>query len=366
MHTEEKKALIALSYVPRMGLKTVRDLINEIGSAKEVWALSSGEKRKLKAISAESSQKMGSAEIWELMEKELAFCDAHNIKALSFYEDNYPALLKECSDGPLVLFTRGKVNLDDGKFIAVVGTRKMTSRGKDFIHEMIEGLKNQPVTIISGLALGVDAEAHKAALENSLPTVGVLAHGVNQIFPKTNEKTARKMLDNGGIVSEFSTFHAPEPENFLRRNRIIAGLCHATVVIESGIAGGAMSTARHANNYNRDVFAVPGRTTDISAAGCHHLIKNHQAFLATESSDILKYLNLSVKKKGKPLQKEMFVELSEPEQTMYNLLKQKGKMHIDMLAFEMNLASYQLMPVLLDLELKNLISPLPGKFYELN
>ena len=365
MHNEEKKALLALSYVPKLGIKSIRDLISEFGSASKVWTLSPKEKNGIKGLNTELAKKIGSEEIWNLMLKEIAYCDENNINVISSYEDKYPSLLKECVDSPLVIFTNGNINLEDGKFVSVVGTRKMTSRGKDFIHELISGFKNQPITIVSGLALGVDAEAHKAAMENDLQTIGVLAHGVHTVFPKTNARIGNKMKNKGGLVSEFSTFHSPEPENFLRRNRVIAGLSHATIVIESGVAGGAMSTARHANNYNRDVFALPGRTTDISAAGCHYLIKNHQAFMITEAEDVLKYLNITPKKKNKKVQQQLFIELSEPEKKVYDLLKRKGKMHIDSIALELNLASYLIMPILLDLELKNLIEPLPGKFFDL-
>lgn len=365
MHSQDKKALLALSYVPKLGIKSIRKLLDNIGSAQEVWGLSLKEKNAIKGLQPKIAKEIGSQKIWNLMEKELAFCDAHDIQVFSLFEDVYPQLLKECSDAPLITFSRGNLNLHDGRFVAVVGTRKMTSRGKDFILQLMDGFKNQPITIVSGLALGVDAEAHKAAMGNELPTVGVLAHGINQIFPKTNEHIGIQMMKNGGLFSEFSTFHAPEPENFLRRNRIIAGLCDATIVIESGVAGGAMNTARHANNYNRDVFAVPGRVNDTNSAGCHHLIKNHQAFLLTEAEDVLKYLNISPKKSKKKIQKELFIELTESEQKICDLCKRKGKLHIDVIAFEMNLPTYQLMPILLNLELKNLIEPLPGKYYDL-
>lgn len=366
MHSNEKKALLALSYVPKLGIKSIRDLVTNIGSAQEVWNLSDKEKNAIKGLRPKIAKEIGSQKIWELMEKELAFCDKNDINVDAVFEENYPELLKECSDAPLISFSRGKINLHDGKFVAVVGTRKMTSRGKDFVHELISGFKNQPITIVSGLALGVDAEAHKAAMENDLQTVGVLAHGVNQVFPKTNERIGREMMKNGGLFSEFSTFHKPEPENFLRRNRIVAGLCQATIIIESAIAGGAMSTARHANNYNRDVFAIPGRVGDRTAQGCHHLIKNHQAFLLTEAEDVLKYLNITPKKAKKNIQKELFINLTGSEQKLYDILKRKGKLHIDVLAMEIGLATYQLMPILLNLELKNLIEPLPGKFYDLS
>ena len=367
MEKLEKQALLALTYVPGLGIKTLQELMANFDSAQEIWNLSLKDKNSITGMSQEMANEIGSKKIWDLAKNEIDFCESRGIQVISMDEAAYPNLLAQCSDAPFVVFFRGNnVDLNRGKFVSIVGTRKMTTRGKEFVHELVAGFKNQPITIVSGLALGVDAEAHKAAMENDIATIGVLAHGLNQIFPRTNENIGRKMMENGGLFSEFSSFHAPEPENFLRRNRIIAGLCDATIVIESGIAGGAMSTASHANNYNRDVFALAGRVSDQSAAGCHHLIKNHKAFLLTEAADVLKYLNITPKKKQNIVQKELFIQLSEPEQLLYDMLKKNGKLHIDKIALEMSLPTYQLMPILLDLELKNLISPLSGKYYELN
>lgn len=364
MQLVEKKSLLALSYVPKIGIKNLKKLLDHFGSATIVWNLSPKEKNSIKGLPQKAKERIGDTEIWELMEQEIAFCYEHKIQIISKFEDGYPPLLKECSDAPFFVFMRGNIDLHEGKFVSVVGTRKMTARGKEFIHELIDGFQNQPITIVSGLALGVDSEAHISAIQNKLQTIGVLAHGVNQIFPKSNEKIGIKMMKNGGLLSEFSTFHKPEPENFLRRNRIIAGLCHATIVIESALKGGAMSTATHANNYNRDVFALPGRTTDFTAEGCHYLIKNHKAFLITEANDVLKYLNITPKPK-KNIQTELFVELKDNEKILYEFLKNNGRSHIDSLSLKLNLTTYQIMPTLLSLELKGLVEPLPGKFYNL-
>ena len=366
MHLDDKIYLLALSYVKGLGIKSLQGLMNHYNSAEEVWKLSVKDKNAIQGLNWEIANQIGSNKILQLAENEINFCQKHDIQVISIYEDEYPQLLKECNDAPFVVFFRGKSDMNAGKFLAIVGTRKMSSRAKDFIHEFVADLQNKPITIVSGLALGVDIEAHKAAIDNNLKTVGVLAHGLNQIFPKSNKKIGIKMMENGGLFSEFSTFHKPEPENFLRRNRIIAGLCEATIIIESAIMGGSMSTANHANNYNRDVFAVPGRVQDINSQGCHHLIKNHKAFLLTEADDVLKYLNISPKKIKKNVQKELFIAMSDSEQKLYDILKSHGKLHIDQLALRMGIATYQLMPILLDLEFKNIIEPLPGKYYDLN
>ncbi|MGI9527391.1 MAG: DNA-processing protein DprA [Weeksellaceae bacterium] len=363
--TAESKYLMALSYVKGVGSKTIKKFLENYESVQEVWELSTKDKNAISGLRAKAVEQIGSNEILDLVEQEISLSEKKDIEISTWLDETYPKMLRECVDAPPVVFKKGNLNLEHGKFVSIVGTRKMTSRGKDFVHEIIGDLKNHPITIVSGLAMGIDAEAHRAAIENELQTIAVLAHGVNQIYPKVNAKLGIQMQENGGLFSEFSSFHNPEPENFLRRNRIIAGLCHATIVVESAYAGGAMSTARHANNYNRDVFAAPGRTSDASAKGCHHLIKNHQAFLITEAEDLLKYLNISPKKERKSLQKELFIDLSLPEQEVFDLLKTKGKLHIDTLAMDMHLASYQLMPILLDLELKHLVEPLPGKYYDI-
>ncbi|MCT7904078.1 DNA protecting protein DprA [Candidatus Ornithobacterium hominis] len=355
---------LALSYTPGIGNVNHRKLIQHFGSARKVWGLEKSEKIKIPGISAKIANAIGDNQYLELAQAELEKGKLKNIKPLEIQSENYPSLLKECIDAPPVIFTKGNVNLNEGKFLAVVGTRKMTSRGRNFIEQLIKELAAYPITIVSGLAFGVDITAHQASLENHLPTIGVMAHGLNQINPKAHTAVAGKMLETGGVVSEFSTFHQAEPQNFLRRNRIIAGLSHATIVVESRIAGGAMSTARHANAYNRDVFAMPGRITDEQSAGCHHLIKNHQAFLITEAADVLKYLGFK-KEKNQKKQRELFVELTENQSKIYECLKEKAGLHIDEISTSTGLATFQIMPILLDLELKNLIKPLPGKKYEI-
>lgn len=363
MNLEEKTYQLALSYVPKIGERRFKKLINHFGSAKTVWELNKKEKNNIQSLNVKTLDKIGDSEILETAIRELDFVEKNNFKAHSFYEIEYPRLLKECIDAPPILFTRGNIDFTTGKFVAIVGTRNMSAIGKSFVEELVSGFSNQPITIVSGLALGIDAEAHKQAINNDLQTIGVLAHGIDKIYPKSNKNIAMSMLDNGGLVSEFSTFHPTEPINFLKRNRIIAGLSDATIIVESRYKGGAMSTAKHANNYNRDVFAMPGRINDLQSKGCNFLIKNHQAFLLTEANDVLQYLNITPQKKKK-IQTEIFVELSDEEKQIYDHLQKEGKLHIDQMAIEMDLPTYRLMPTLLSLELKNIINPLPGKFYE--
>ncbi|MCK0202557.1 DNA-processing protein DprA [Ornithobacterium rhinotracheale] len=359
------KYLLALNYVSGIGAESAKQLISHFGSAKSVWELSTKEKLSIQNLSPKKIEGIGNTELLERAEKEIELCEQKNIKILSFYSEDFPYLLKQCSDSPCFIFHRGEMDWKDKKFIGIVGTRNMTPRGEEFIQKFVADLADQPVVIVSGLALGVDAAAHRAALENNLPTLGVLAHSVHEIYPRANEATAMKMLKNGGLISSFSSFHRPQREFFLSRNRVIAGLSDATIIVESAVKGGAMSTATHANNYNRDVFAVPGRVDDTYSKGCHHLIKSHKAFLLTEAKDVLNYLNLTPQKKQKPIQRELFINFSPEEKEIIKVLRKNNQLHIDEIALNLKKPGFALMSDLLNLEMKGIIRPLSGKNYEL-
>ncbi len=365
MSMKDSQKILALSYFPHLGIQSLKKIVEHFKDVETVWSLSYKELNSIKGLRKETLEAFQQKNKYlELAHKELAFAKENQISVLPYNHKNYPSLLKECVDSPPILFSKGNIEWDKTKFIAVVGTRQMTKYGKDFVSELIAGFQGLPITIVSGLAYGIDIEAHRAAIKGNLQTIAVLAHTVSKIYPRSNSKEAIAMQQNGGLVSEFSSFHKALPENFIRRNRIIAGLCDATIVIESGIKGGAMSTARCANLYNRDVFTVPGRISDTHSKGCNHLIKSHQAFLITEAQDVLQFLNFRPKKK-KNAQKVLFVELNQEQQQLVDFITNHGKQHIDQLALISQKSTYQLLPTLLELELKNVITPLPGKFYDL-
>ena len=219
--------------------------------------------------------------------------------------------------------------------------------------------------IVSGLAYGTDITAQKAALKHNLQTIGCLAHGLNQIYPKVHKKYINKVNENGGFLTEFWHEETPLRENFLKRNRIVAGISKATIIIESASKGGSLVTADIANSYNRDVFAVPGRTTDIYSKGCNNLIKNNKAHLLNSASDLVKMLNWDVQEKPKSIQKQLFIELNENEQKIYDLLHEKGQQVLDVIALECNIPIFQLSSILLQMELKGITKPLPGKMFEI-
>ena len=282
-----------------------------------------------------------------------------------FLEADYPEKLKHCVDGPVVLFSSGNINLEGRKIISIVGTRQITSYGTDFCKKFIEDLAPLNPVIISGFAYGVDIVAHQAALDNNLQTIGVLAHGLNQIYPKAHKKYMAKMEENGGFMTEFWSTSNPDRENFLKRNRIIAGMAEATVVIESADKGGSLVTANLANDYNRDVFAVPGRITDKYSQGCNNLIKSQRANLLASAADMIYMLNWELEeKKHKPVQKQLFVSLEMDEQKIYDYLQKSGKELMDIIALECELPVYKISSLLLNMELKGVIRPLPGKLFE--
>jgi DNA processing protein len=274
--------------------------------------------------------------------------------------------LKQCHDSPLMLYYKGTADLNAPKIVAMVGTRKATEYGRDMCRKIVEGLIEHNVLIVSGLAYGIDTWSHKAALDNKLETVGVLGHGLDRIYPFANRSLAEKMTETGGLLCEYMSNTTPDRENFPMRNRIIAGISDAVVVIEAGITGGALITAEIANSYNRDVFAVPGRIVDQHSEGCNKLIKINKAALIQSANDISYLLNWDqVKVPTKNIQRQLFINLSPDEELIVNTLKEKGDLDIDTLLIETTMLPAKAASVLLNMEFEGIIRCLPGKVYRL-
>lgn len=297
-------------------------------------------------------------------EAELRFIEQHQLKASYYTDQDYPLGLQQCIDAPVLLFSCGNFQLQRRKIISIVGTRQPTAAGMEFCRTLISDLAPIDPVIVSGFAYGMDITAHLAALDNGLTTVGVLAHGLDQIYPKPHQKYVDGILPNGGFLTEFLSETEPIRENFIRRNRIVAGLSEATIVIESARKGGSLITAQMANDYGRDVFAVPGRVYDPKSEGCLHLIKTHRAQILTSAADLVYQLNWELKPKSKPIQKQLFLDLEPAEQKVYDFLKTTGKEQIDWIARACEIPVYELSSLLLQMELKGLINPLPGKYFE--
>ena len=364
MTEQELFHLLALQQIEGVGDIMAKKLINHCGSAEAVFKSKTSQIAAIDGIGSVLLHKLKDKSVFEKAEQELQFIKSNEIKVEYFQDENYPDRLKHCIDGPVLLFTSGNINLKNKKIISIVGTRQITSYGMEFCRKLIEDLAPLDPIIVSGFAYGVDIFAHQLAMEHNLQTIGVVAHGLNQIYPKTHKKYVAKMEQNGGFMTEFWSSSNPEKENFVRRNRIVAGISEATIVIESAERGGSLITANIANDYNRDVFAVPGRTTDKYSQGCNNLIKIQKANVLTNAADLVYILNWDIESKAKPVQKQLFVTLEPDEQKVYDYLLKNGKELMDIIALRCDFPIYKISGMLLKMELKGVIRPLPGKLFE--
>ena len=356
--------LLALQQIEGIGDIMAKKLITHCGNAEAVFKTKTSQLAAIDGIGSVLLKNIKDKTVFEKAEQELEFIKSNEINVAYFQDENYPDRLKHCIDGPVLLFTSGNIDLKNKKIISIVGTRQITSYGMEFCRKLIEDLAPLDPVIISGFAYGVDIFAHQLAMEHDLQTIGVVAHGLNQIYPKTHKKYVAKVEQNGGFMTEFWSSTNPEKENFVRRNRIVAGISEATIVIESADRGGSLITANIANDYNRDVFAVPGRTTDKYSQGCNNLIKTQKANLLSSAADLVYILNWDIESKAKPVQKQLFVTLENDEQKVYDYLLKNGKELMDIIALRCDFPIYKISGMLLNMELKGVIRPLPGKLFE--
>jgi DNA processing protein len=369
MVLEDLQYVLALQRVEGVGDIVAKKLINHCGSAKEVFRSKPQLLKSIDGVGDILIKNLKEASVHQKAEQELKFIQDEKISFCYYQDENYPGRLKHCIDGPILIFTSGNIDLNNRRIISIVGTRQITSYGTEFCKKLIEDLAVFNPIIVSGFAYGVDIVAHQAAMDNNLQTIGVLAHGLNQIYPKTHKKYVAKMEQNGGFLTEFWSLSNPDKENFVRRNRIVAGISEATIVIESAEKGGSLITANVANDYSRDVFAVPGRTTDKFSQGCNDLIKTQRAQLMTSAADLIYNLNwqLEINTKShydKSIQKQLFVSLDFEEQKIYDYLQKNGKQLLDIIALECDFPIFKISSILLNMELKGVIRPLPGKLFE--
>ena len=356
--------LLALLKVEGIGDIMAKKLLLHCVTAKDVFDAKPAQLSKIDGVGAVLIKNLKDKTVFESAEKEMQFIKKNAIEVLFYQNDDYPEKLKHCIDGPVLLFSSGNIDFTNRKIISIVGTRQISAYGTEFCKKLIADLAPLNPIIVSGFAYGVDIVAHQAAVDSNLQTIGVLAHGLNQIYPKVHNKHVAKIEKNGGFLTEFWSNSSPEKENFVRRNRIVAGMSEATIVIESADRGGSLITANLANDYNRDVFAVPGRTSDKMSQGCNNLIKTQKANLLTSAADIIYMLNWDLETKTKPIQKQLFVQLDFEEQLIYDFLNQNGKELLDIIALRCELPIYKISGMLLNMELKGVIRPLPGKLFE--
>lgn len=358
---------IALTLVPNIGPVQAKILLQQFDVA-DIFKAKKRDLEKIEGIGTIKAESIKSFTDFSKAEEEIGFIEKYKIKPLFITHKDYPKRLLNCYDSPTLLYYKGEADLNAAKIIAVIGTRSHTDYGKQITEKLVEELREQNILVISGLAYGIDAIAHKMAVKNNLFTVGVLAHGLDQVYPAQHKGLAKEMVKaGGGLLTEFRSKSKPDKHNFPTRNRIVAGMSDATIVIETGIKGGSMITAELANNYNKDVFAIPGKVTDTKSAGCNYLIKNNKAVLLTDTAELIELMGWEKKsqKSGARSQRELFIELSEDEKIVMAVLKEKNSVHIDEINFKTGLSSSSVAAAILNLELQNVVLSLPGKLYQI-
>lgn len=358
---------IALGLIPGVGDINARKLVSYTGSVEAVFSEPYSSLVRIPGIGENLARSITERTYLAEAEKEANWVVANKVETLFYLDERYPARLRECEDSPVTLFYRGNADLDAPKMISIVGTRRATPRGIEICGDIISQLATlfPDLIIVSGLAYGIDIAAHKAALAAKLQTIAVLAHGLKTIYPPLHTNVARQMVSNGGLLTDFSSDAPTERNNFLKRNRIIAGLPVALLIVESGVKGGAVVTAEMAMSYNRDVMAVPGRPSDNWSGGCNRLIKRNIAALIENSVDICDLLNWSHDKTGNPLQTRLFDDFSDPENEVFRLLTNREALTADQISASMQLPISKLSSILLSLEMKGAIRCHPGNIYRL-
>ena len=356
---------IALTLVPQIGPVQAKLLVEKFGSASEIFRAKTSLLEHTEGIGPVRAREIKQFRNFETIEKEIAFTEKFKIRPLFLKDSDYPSRLLHCYDPPTLLYYKGTANLNAARTVGIIGTRHNSDYGRFLTDNLVEGLKECCPLIVSGLAFGIDVLAHKASIRHQLPTIGVTAHGLDSIYPPQHLDLAREMIqENGGILTEFMSGTPPDRHNFPNRNRIVAGLCDAVVVVESGEKGGSMVTASLANGYHREVMAYPGRTIDKRSAGCNQLLQQQRAQLITGASDLLKFMNWENKKEHKKnIQHTLFQQLSPEEQILVNYLFQKEIAEIDEMQLSSGLNASLVAGSLLTLELKGLVRKLPGQRY---
>jgi DNA processing protein len=364
LNKEDFRYQIAFSQLKGIGPVRATQLHAKLPTLESFFQLSKKELRFELGLTDLMIKELNRQEALDLADEQLAFNERHNIQTHFFLGESYPRRLKQCADSPIVIFSKGQVDLNSLKMVSVVGTRNITPYGQKIIHELIQSLKGLDVVVVSGLAYGVDILVHQLCVENNIPTIGVLGHGLDRIYPHKHRKTAAQMQENGALLTEFLIKTNPDRENFPMRNRIVAGMSDATIVVESKQKGGSIITAELANDYNRDVFAFPGDIDRPYSEGCNWLIKKQKAHLITSSDDFLTFMNWK-HEKPKLKSPSLFVELSEQDRKVVNVVIEEREVHADVIAMKTGLSPSMINVVLFNLEMQNIVRQVPGKRFTL-
>ena len=357
---------IALTCVKHVGNATAKHLLTLVDDVSELFTCGKDKLKLIPGIPPLLINEISNKEVLKKAAKEMDFILKNNITPFFINNKNYPYRLLECDDAPILFYYKGTANLNAPKIISIVGTRNMTPYGNSITNTIIDGLKHlsDELLIVSGLAYGIDISAHRAALRNNIPTIAVLAHGLDRIYPYVHKNTAYAMLEKGGLLTEFTTETKPERYNFVKRNRIIAGLSDATLVIESGEKGGSIITAEIANSYSREVFALPGRPNDENSRGCNRLIRLNKAALIENASDLLVAMNWQTSSKEKNIEIQLPLAMDEEEEIIIQILAKKKECQINDLSVYSNIPIHKLSSILFNLEFRGIIRCCPGGIYK--
>jgi DNA processing protein len=363
---QNRLSLLALHFIPGLGDYLIRQLISYCGSPERVFKMPKGKLVKIPGIGLVTAEAIIKGKPFALAEKELRKSEKEGVNLLFFTDPTFPSRLRQINDAPTLLYAKGKIDFENPKTVAIVGTRQSTAYGRECVENLVRDLVAHEALIISGLAYGIDIHAHKQAVNHNLPTIGVMGSGMDVIYPSGHRDVALKMMENGGLLTEHPFGTQPDAHNFPARNRIVAGLSDAIIIVEAAEKGGALITADIANSYNKDVFAFPGNVKQSHSAGCNNLIKSNRAHLITSVRDLQYIMNwdIGVKPaKPEPLVLEGFTE--EEQLIIRTLVENNKQLMIDELSWKTNLPVGRLASLLLALEFKGLISSLPGKVYKL-
>ncbi|TRZ45990.1 DNA-processing protein DprA [Robertkochia solimangrovi] len=367
MKEKELIDLMLLQHAVGIGDITSKKLIQFCGSATAVFEEKPSILERIDGVGKFVLRMLKDAYRPEEAYEELEYIKTNGIKVAVYTESGYPERLKHCVDGPLILYVKGGEGLNSKRMISIVGTRQMSGYGKRVCEELIRGLAIMDPVIISGFAYGVDICAHRVAMEHKLKTIACLGHGLGSLYPAVHARYVPEMMNSGGFLTDFWSGDKAERNNFLRRNRIIAGMSEATIVIESAGKGGALVTADIANSYNREVFAVPGKVTDHYSAGCNELIKKQRAHLLQSAEDLIYMLGWNPDELSgkKSVQTQLFTDLTDDEEQIMTFLKKGGKQLLDDIALICKKPVHKVAVDLLNMEMKGIVRPLPGKYFEI-
>ncbi len=368
--TDKRIYQIGLTMINGVGDILARQLLQAIGDAEGIFAEKRQTLEKIPGIGSLLAGEIKRPEVLSRAEKELAFVEKNRIACYFLTDETYPFRLKECPDAPILFYFKGNTDLNARRIISIVGTRHATAYGRELTEALLKDLAQAipDLLVVSGLAYGIDICAHRNALHNQLPTVGVLAHGLDRIYPAVHRATAVEMLSTGGLLTDFPSGTEPDRPNFLKRNRIIAGLSDCTLVVESAEKGGSLVTADIAFSYGREVYSFPGRVNDEHSKGCNNLIRQNKAGLITSASDLLAALCWEVGKSALPVQTELlFTNISQQAETnpVLEAIRRHKEIHLNQLAVELEMPVHQLSSLLFELEINGRIKALPGNVYRL-